>query len=388
MARGTIRAHKNGWRIQVYAGTDPFTGKERRVSRVIQGSRRDADAALVALQAEVNGGHHAGGSRTLGNAIAAFLDHKTLSVEATTADTYRHQLAYIPERVLALPVGQVDVEILEALYAHLRRQGHRRTGGPLSVSAVKNVHAVIRGSLELARRRKWIAANPALDAELPTDHRRRPSPAAADKIAGLFRAAADQHHALPIYLRVTLAAGARRAEVHGLRWQNIDFTTGRIMLRDTIVWGGGAWQVKPRTKTGDHRVVTVGAGTLAQLQALHDRAFTDALTCGVPLDSAAFVFTDDPTGEQPWRPATTARRFKRACAAAGLPANTRLHDLRHLMATHLIDEGMPVPVVSARLGHSLNSTTLDIYTGRVDDSDKAAAEIMERFLDTTASDQR
>jgi integrase len=127
-------------------------------------------------------------------------------------------------------------------------------------------------------------------------------------------------------------------------------------------------------------VVTVGSGTLAALEVLHDRAFTDALACGETLPKQAFVFTDDPVGEVPWRPATTARRFRRACEVAGLPDTTRLHDLRHLAATYLIDRGVSVPTVSARLGHSQPSTTLDVYTGRVEASDVIAGEVMEQLF--------
>jgi integrase len=382
MARGHIRPHGDGWRIYAYVGTDPLSGKPRQVTKVIRGSRRDAEKALTALQGEVDAGRRAGtNEKTFGDALDAFIDHKTLSIEDTTADNYRHQLAYVSQRLRDLPLGRVDVETLEALYAHLRRHGHKRTGGPLAAKSVRNVHVVIHGALELARRRKWIAVNPAFDAEVPTEPRREPSPAPTEKIAELFRTAGDQHHALPTYLRLTLAAGARRSEVHGLRWSGVDFATGRVVLRDTVVWAAGRWQVKPRTKSGGQRTVTVGAGTLTQLQALHDRAFTDALACGAALPKDAFIFTDDPMGEVPWRPATTASRFTRACAAAGLPETTRLHDLRHLMATHLIDQGVPIPVVSARLGHAQNSTTLDIYTGRVDASDAAAGDTMERLLD-------
>jgi integrase len=379
--RGHIRPHgDDAWRIHVYVGTDPITGKERQKTKVVRGTKKDAERELTKLLGEVDDGRVGPDGRTFGYVLDAWLDHKTLSVEATTADTYRHQLAYIPDKLRAMPVGRVDVELLEALYAHLRRKGNRRTGGGLSAKSVKNVHVAIHGALELARRRKWITVNPAVDAEVPTEPRREPSPAPAEKIGELFRAAADQHHALPTYLRLTLAAGARRSEVHGLRWSGVDFARGRITLRDVIVWAGGRWQVKPRTKTGGHRVVTVGSGTLAALEVLHDRAFTDALACGETLPKQAFVFTDDPVGEVPWRPATTARRFRRACEVAGLPDTTRLHDLRHLAATYLIDRGVSVPTVSARLGHSQPSTTLDVYTGRVEASDVIAGEVMEQLF--------
>ena len=381
--RGHIDPHGDGkWRVRVSAGSDPVTGRRRQLSKVIAGTRADAERTLTGLLAEVDAGRRGGShDRTLGDVLDAFLDHKTLSVEASTQSTWRHSASYIPPRLRDLPLGRVDVETLEALYAHLLRRGNKRSGGALSASTVRNVHVVIYGALELARRRKWVAVNPAVDAEVPVTPRRLPSPAPADAIPLLLAAAGDEHHALATYLQVTICAGGRRGEVHGLRWSGVDFTRGLVVLRDTVVHGTGGWKVKPYTKTGGQRTIHLDPHTLARLRTLHDRAFTDALACDVALPTTAFVFTDTVTGDRPWNPNTTAARFKRCCTKAGLPPSTRLHDLRHLMATHLIDQGVPIPVVSARLGHTQNSTTLDIYTGRVAASDAAAAEVMGHLFD-------
>lgn len=378
--RGQIRPHGDGaWRVFVYAGTDPLTGKERRLTKVVRGSKDDAERKLTAMLSELDAGRRgATGARTLGDTIDIYLDHATLSVEPTTAATYRRQVAYIPDRLRDLPLNRVDVETLEALYAYLRTKGHKRTGGPLAAASVRNVHVVIYRALELARRRHWISVNPALDAQVPTGPRRLPSPAPASQIGALLAAAAAEHHALPTYLRVSVAAGGRRSEIHGLRWSGVIGNV--ITLRDTVVYVNG-WHVKPRTKTGGQRTVALAAGTIEALRTLHDRAVTDAMTVEAALTPEAFVFSDAPDGSVPWNPQTTARRFARACAAAGLADTTRLHDLRHLMATYLIDQGIPVPVVASRLGHERNSTTLDIYTGRVADSDVAAAEVIDRLFD-------
>jgi integrase len=371
------------WRIYADDAPDVLTGKRRRITRVIRGSEKDAKLAHARLLVEVGDGRHAGtGVVTFGAALDAFVTHKSLSVEATTADTYRRQLAYIPDRYRAMPITKVGVAELEALYAHLATRGHKRNGGPLSPASIHNVHAVVHGTFELARRRRWISVNPAADAEVPALRRRLPSPADAAKIEALFAAAEAAYPTLlPAYLRVTLAVGGRRSEIHGLRWSSIDWTRGVITLRDTVVFAAGAWQVKDHTKTGGERRVMIDPGTLGALQVLYDRAFALAVSCGIDLPAEAFVFTDHPDGSEPWIPNTTARRFSRCCAKAGLDPKTRLHDLRHLMATHLIDKGIPIPVVSARLGHHQNSTTLDIYTGRVAASDQAAADEMGLFLD-------
>jgi integrase len=383
MSRGTIRPHGDGkWRIQAYAGADPVTGKDRRVSKVVAGSRKDAERALTALLGEVDGGrHNTNGERTFGQCIDAYLAHKTLSLEATSVDNYGWQAGYIPDRLRNMPVAKVEVDHLEALYAHLAAKGKKRDGTGLSAKSIQNIHAVVHGVFELARRRKWVVVNPAVDAEPPAVRRRVPSPAPADGIARLFVAAAREHKALPAYLRLSVAVGGRRSEIHGLRWSGVDFARGRVTLRDTVVRGGGEWIVKPRTKTGEQRIVGVDAGTIEALRGVHAAALDLALECGTTVASNGFVFSDAVGGTVPWKPTTTAARFSRACKSSGLPPEVRLHDLRHFMATWLINEGVPIPVVSARLGHAQNSTTLDIYTGRVAASDATAAEIMGRFLD-------
>lgn len=386
MNRGTVRPHGTGkWRVQTYLGVDPVTGKERRKSKVIVGTRKDAERALTRMLGEVDGGKVVNGVRTFGQVFDAYISQKQLSLAGSSADTYASQRAYLPERFLATPVHKIDVEMLEALYAHLATKGRKRDGQPMQPKSIRNVHQAIYGALELARRRKWIVANPAVDAEVPAVPKRQPSPADAARIPALFVAAKTQHKWLPAYIRLSLCVGGRRSEIHGLRWSGVDFARSRVVIRDTIVRAGGEWQVKPRTKTGDVRTVHVDAGTLAELRARHADAMDVALDCGTTVRPDGFVFSDAPDSSTPWNPNTTLARFKRACEAAGLAAGTRPHDLRHLMATYLIDQGQPIPVVSARLGHSTNSITLDVYTGRVAASDVEAAEVMGRFLDGAGS---
>lgn len=385
--RGHIRAHGVGkWRLYVYVGTDSVTGRPRQLTRVVQGTRKEAERALTALLAEVDGtAHPAGGAVTLGRVLDAWLAHKALSVEATTLDTYRASAGYVTDHLRSLPVRRVTVTHLEELYAHLILNGRRRAGaaGPgLGRAAVGNVHAAIHNALELARRRRWIMVNPAGDAEVPRGQRRVPTPADPTALPALLAAAETiDPLRLPTFIRASVCAGTRRSEMHGLRWSGVDFDRYTVTIRDVIVRAGNEWLVKPRTKTGEPRTVILDGGTMGLLSRVYDQAFELAICCGVALPKTAFVFSDKPDGAMPWKPATTARRFSRCCAAAGLPAATRIHDLRALCGTHLADSGVPIPVIGARLGHTLNSTTADIYVGRVPESDRLAAEVMGRLFD-------
>jgi len=60
------------------------------------------------------------------------------------------------------------------------------------------------------------------------------------------------------------------------------------------------------------------------------------------------------------RPDYLSRTFRARAARAGLPV-IRFHDLRHTHATLLLAAGVPVKVVSERLGHSTVAFTMDVY---------------------------
>ena len=61
----------------------------------------------------------------------------------------------------------------------------------------------------------------------------------------------------------------------------------------------------------------------------------------------------------------------------------RLHDVRHSHASHLLDAGEDVAVVSQRLGHSRPSTTLDIYHHPGKGQHTKAAEMFAAQLKTS-----
>ena len=57
------------------------------------------------------------------------------------------------------------------------------------------------------------------------------------------------------------------------------------------------------------------------------------------------------------------------------------HGLRHTAATLLIAAGVDVRTISARLGHALTSTTLNIYIHALKESDHRAANAVSALLE-------
>jgi hypothetical protein len=56
----TIRAYWGGWKVIVYAGLDPLTGKQRQITWQVNGSRKQPEKVEARLKTEVADGRHAG----------------------------------------------------------------------------------------------------------------------------------------------------------------------------------------------------------------------------------------------------------------------------------------------------------------------------------------
>jgi integrase len=119
-------------------------------------------------------------------------------------------------------------------------------------------------------------------------------------------------------------------------------------------------------------------------------AALDPTTCGLLARHAedrgasrdGFVFSDD-GGATAWKPNRVTKAFLRHRRDAGLRP-FRLHDLRHFMATEMLQAGVPLVVVSCRLDHRRVSTTLDRYAHAVPGSDAVAAATLRGILHLSA----
>ena len=173
-----------------------------------------------------------------------------------------------------------------------------------------------------------------------------------------------------MHVSLFLAAltGARRAQLLGLRWHNVHFDTNRVSFCAGWVEGPDG-PVLTTTKTKRSHVVDLDPEWFAVLAEYADTAITTP---------DGFVLGDD-GGTTAWKPNRVTKTFLRHRRAAGLRP-FRLHDLRHFMATEMLDAGIPIVVVSRRLDHQRVSTTLDKYAHAVPGGDARASATLHAKL--------
>ena len=379
---GSIRQRgERSWELRVFAGRDPETRRKQYISRTVRGGRRQAEKELARLVAEVDDGLITASPGTVGELVERWYAKGELEWSPTTAEGYR---SLLDRRIIPqwgeTQLRRLKAADLDAWYAELRRSGGPG-GRPLAANSVKRIHAVLRTALGQAVKWGWLATNPAAAAS-PPQPKGRPNHAipSAEDVARLVDAAHDVNPALAVFLRLAAATGARRGELCGLRWNDVDLDDGSLAIRRSIANTRSKGVVEKDTKTHAERRLSLDASTVSVL-ANHHRTVAELVDrCGGELEADAFVFSHEPDASTPWRPDYVSLAFTRLRDTCDLPS-VRLHDLRHFNASALLAGGTDLRTVSGRLGHADASTTLDIYDHFVRHADEKAAGTIGTVLD-------
>jgi len=175
--------------------------------------------------------------------------------------------------------------------------------------------------------------------------------------------------------------GLRRGELLGLRWPDVDLTTGRIAIRHTLVMVDGKPAVaEPKTAKG-RRSLTLAPQVLEALRGHRARQAAERLCWGVDYTDSGLVTTED---GRPMHPETLSGLFVRQAKRVGLPP-IRLHDLLHSVASILLAQGVHPKVVSEQLGHATIALTLDTYSHVIPSLQQEAAGVMAAAILGSAS---
>lgn len=164
-----------------------------------------------------------------------------------------------------------------------------------------------------------------------------------------------------LYAMFSLIAycGLRRGEACGLRWEDVDFDAGAVMIGPTIVQvGWDALEQEDAKSDASEDWVRIEPLLADTLREWRKQQLAERLRWGPAWKDTGRVFTQE-NGES-YHPAYVSERFCRLAFAEGMPP-VRLHDLRHGAATLALAAGKTMKEVQALMRHSSESITSDIY---------------------------
>ena len=380
--RGHVTRKGDVWYAVIYEGVDPVTGKERRRWHRSGTDRAEAEALATRLASAESVRRNGGRSElsVTGFLTRYWLPAKRIDLEASTFDGYQRMVRlHISRHIGDIPLRGLRAERLEELYSDLLDHGNSRTGRGLSPKTVLDVHVVIRSSLDDAIRRGLLRTNPAKAAHAPK-HRRNRCRAdrvwTADQLKAFFNLTADRRQYPSFWLAAN--TGMRRGELLGLRWDAIDIQQRRLSVNRAVVSVAARPQESGGKTRNSPRTIDLDIATLQVLAQWRQRQ-TDEL--GRSED--AMQLHTKPDGNL-IHPQTLSQAFERTVATTTLPPIS-LHDLRHTHATLLLKAGVPLKVVSERLGHSSPAFTMTTYQHVLPGMQADAADTFAALLRDDAS---
>jgi integrase len=352
------------WEAKVSLGYDG-TGKRRR--KTVYGKTKvEVQEKLRKLHNAVVGGLVEDTDHlTLAMFVGMWLDTVRQNVCRSTYQRYeQHVRLHLTPHLGGVRLNKLEAVHVAGLYAELEKAG-------VSASERKKVATVLRMALRQATRLRLIAHNPALD--VPRRRATKQEMKVLDlEAVPLFPAAAAADRLYALYV-LALDTGMRQGELFGLRWPDIDFEKGCVMIQRSLEEIGGSLNLKD-VKTAQARPrVQLSPVTLAALNDHRARMLAEGhVTAEAP------VFCDT---EGKWlRKSNFANRsFKPILRRAGL-TKIRFHDLRHTAASLLLLAGENAKVISERLGHASSEITLNTYSHVLPTMQQGAAEKMGFIL--------
>lgn len=299
---GVIRKIGRKWYVDLRADG-------RRVRKVV-GSRRDAERALTAIEADVLRGTY----RFKRETRTRFDDFAESYLEHSKANKRSWQRDRTSLKSLSGCFGDMLLSKINA--GHIEKYKSLRIA-EVSPASVNRELACLSALFTLAKKSKLVDENPAREVQNLQERKIAMKVLNEEEARRLVDVSTGSLKSIVI---IALNTGMRSGEIFSMRWNDVDFDQHFIFIK--------------MTKSGVARKVPMNAVVAAALKTMKREG--------------EFVFVNPKTG----RPLTTVHRsFKSACTKARIN-DLRFHDLRHTAASWMVMGGVDLVTVAQILGHS------------------------------------
>ncbi|WP_218814173.1 tyrosine-type recombinase/integrase [Rickettsiella endosymbiont of Dermanyssus gallinae] len=259
---------------------------------------------------------------TLAEAIDRYI-HKVLPTQSKKEKNQLTQLKYWKEILGTYTLAEITPSLLAEQRDRLLEEKTKRKELRTPATVNRYLAALSHVFTVAIKEWSWVEENPLLKITKPKEPRGRVRFLSDEERPRLLEACkASDSKILYTVVVLALSTGARRMELLGLSWKDIDLLRGVIILHET--------------KNGDRRVLTL-SGHALELMKQHEK--TRDLNC-------VLVFP----GKNLKNPIDIRSPWETALKRAGI-TNFRFHDLRHSTASYLAMNGASLSEISEVLGH-------------------------------------
>jgi integrase len=278
---------------------------------------------------------------------------------------------------------KLQLKLRELKPYHFQNFYDELTEKGLSPSSVRRIHFLIGRALKFAMKMQMLGKNPAQYADLPKMKKYKPTIYNGEQLEKLKERVKDTEIEAPVIL--AMALGLRKAEALGLRWENVDFIKNRIFICEIRRESKSGEIIKEPKTEKSTRYLPMPDELATFLKKIKDKQEHYKEVFGNEYIDRDYVCTM-PNG-QPIGSSKVNKLLNKITDELELP-RIRFHDLRHANATYLFKQGLSLKEIQAWLGHSVLSTTADIYTHLDEESKEKGAVIINNFLTPKETEEK
>jgi integrase len=303
-----------------------------------------------------------------------FSEHGAKALAPKTLDRYREMADYLDADLLAMPIPAIKPLHLSREWNRLLTSGGRgrKAGKPLSRKTVRNIAGLVSSAYTRGLRWGIAEVNPVQASEPPVPKKKEGIALSVEEQEQLI-AGANTPWGMDVFLELDAATGARRGELLGLQWADLQGNQLNIG-RSLSQVGQGVFLKEPKNKK--LREITIPPTALKKLQA-HRKAQQPYRDHFGESYQGDYIFCN-PDGS-PLKPDTVSASVSLLFRNLKLPKGASLHTLRHTHGSHLLAAGVPLTDVSKRLGHVNPHVTATVYAHALAGRDDLAAAAWEKF---------
>ena len=347
--KGTItRRGKQSWRIKYDIGRDSKTGERRIAYGTVRGKRADAEKELRRRLTALDKGMHVDPSAmTIGEYLDEWL--QDIAPESVAPKALERYDSIIRNQIKP-HLGEIQIQKIRPadVSAWMKKLGKTK----LSVRSIRHAHGVLRSALNHAAAVELVERNVVPLIKPPRAEKSKPviieeGVQVLEKLKG---------HSIYTIAALALGTGARRGEIAGLVWGDIDFDAAMIRIERSIEQTKEGLRVKsPKTQAG-YRTISLPAFAIAALRDHKRETLELRLKLGIGnLTDDTPVFADlDGNWISPY---IITDRWRNGREGAQAPQGhvPRRSGIRH--ASALIAAGLDPVSISRRLGHASPALT-------------------------------
>jgi integrase len=370
MATGRVTKRGNKWSYVINLPMDPITGRYPQKWKMGFATKKEAQDALKDALNRLDQKNLLAETMTVAEYLSEWLEKTAAGKAPRTQETYEFTVThYLTPKLGAITLAELKAHQIERLYRELSK-----THAP---STVHRTHRVLRTALNRALKWGYLERSPLSQVDTPSLRYEKRNVLSAEQIHQCLDSLREI--SFPSYIAAYLAThtGMRRGEIAGLQWADIDWDKQVLRVQRTRQHRPMGEIVGPTKTSGSNRSILVGNTVLDELSKWKSQLEESTRKRHETWSDFSYVVSYLDGGYP--APELYYRNLRSAVKQLGLPPVT-FHDLRHSHATLLLEEQVPMKVISERLGHASIQLTANLYTHVTARLQEDAANAVEKVF--------